>query len=1123
MTGTTDAKTAVYTTLYNYTTTAQDENGNTITISSGVASYEPLIGGEENPFHQPVFYTTKSILQLDRFYYIEQPFGESLFPGPRVGYSKVTATTLDVGSQTSSTGTVVSEFYTAKDFPTRTSNTPLSEIFGSNSTIAQILFSKVDHSVGLSQGFVVENNDMHGKPKIESVYNKSGELISSTAYSYKTSNPTASSLDLSNQVQVVNPNGGISTGLLNQDIQYFTFMRDARSNMDGTQVQISGGAFAIGWFFIPFAFVGIGDSHDNRDLRSASTIKLVNDYGILDKVTKTINGSSITTQNLLYDSQTGDVVLTQTQNEFDDPVFNLNIPAYWMYPGMSQAYQNDGLYLENVAMGNTGAIQGSVSTLLQQGDEIVDLVNGGICWVTNSTGELRLINRDGTPHTNMLNMAKVVRSGFRNILSGSTATFATLANPIVGNQLDMSVASKVLDAKASLYTQTWNVPNAYCPFACPANYSLSADSTNCFQDISALLQNPDTCSTICGGDQFSQYSSYGYRWYDGYGNLIVSADDSNAYWVGGACPVQEYALKSLSVSSTTQTNTPPSHADSVKMNQANIKTVSQTKMVADADVSTGSGCATSNGIGNAWCGPLNRCGVWICDGYDGSGNRLPLSTPIVISRCITVPQSGTYYVGMGADNMASLQVDGVTASPAALYTNATTNFNYWNFFPINLTAGPHNLNIIAQNVNSYASVGVEIYYNTWSQISQASSDANLDVVFTTASLVGEPMSMSQYACPAGYTLMGGCNADSTPYCQTTVPAQWNINPYTRGFLGNFRQQAAYVYQTTRQNLVAQPAQNIPGATNIRTSGAYATFNPYWYYAEGTWNTSTDSSWVAAQTTTGFSQKGDMVESMDALGNYGSAEFGYLQSLPVAVATNAKYKEIAYDGFEDYNFYLNCELPSCSLYHFSFFPQLSSTVQLVQGVAHSGKYSLQLQSPVTITKTLYPDIPVSPFYIDANGGYREAGNQWNQGFSPVAGKQYLLSLWINDGQPRQATSATVISVDGSTITNTATNYPIVEGWKKVEIPFTIPAGSTTFSLTIQPAGTLYIDDIRICPFNSEMKTYAYDPGSQRLMAEMDENNFATFYEYDDEGILIRVKKETERGIMTIKETRSSYRY
>jgi hypothetical protein len=43
-----------------------------------------------------------------------------------------------------------------------------------------------------------------------------------------------------------------------------------------------------------------------------------------------------------------------------------------------------------------------------------------------------------------------------------------------------------------------------------------------------------------------------------------------------------------------------------------------------------------------------------------------------------------------------------------------------------------------------------------------------------------------------------------------------------------------------------------------------------------------------------------------------------------------------------------------------------------------------------------------------------------------------------------------------------------------------------------------------------------------MAEIDENGFATFYEYDDEGLLVRVKKETEKGIMTLKETRSTYR-
>jgi len=84
--------------------------------------------------------------------------------------------------------------------------------------------------------------------------------------------------------------------------------------------------------------------------------------------------------------------------------------------------------------------------------------------------------------------------------------------------------------------------------------------------------------------------------------------------------------------------------------------------------------------------------------------------------------------------------------------------------------------------------------------------------------------------------------------------------------------------------------------------------------------------------------------------------------------------------------------------------------------------------------------------------------------------------------------------------------------------------TAFNLAIAPSPgyTIYIDDIRMHPFDAQMKSYAYDDATMRLMAELDENAFATFYEYDDEGLLIRVKKETEKGIMTLKESRSSYK-
>ena len=45
-------------------------------------------------------------------------------------------------------------------------------------------------------------------------------------------------------------------------------------------------------------------------------------------------------------------------------------------------------------------------------------------------------------------------------------------------------------------------------------------------------------------------------------------------------------------------------------------------------------------------------------------------------------------------------------------------------------------------------------------------------------------------------------------------------------------------------------------------------------------------------------------------------------------------------------------------------------------------------------------------------------------------------------------------------------------------------------------------------------------SLKLTATLDENNYADFYDYDNEGKLVRVKKETKKGIMTVRESRSN---
>ncbi len=75
------------------------------------------------------------------------------------------------------------------------------------------------------------------------------------------------------------------------------------------------------------------------------------------------------------------------------------------------------------------------------------------------------------------------------------------------------------------------------------------------------------------------------------------------------------------------------------------------------------------------------------------------------------------------------------------------------------------------------------------------------------------------------------------------------------------------------------------------------------------------------------------------------------------------------------------------------------------------------------------------------------------------------------------------------------------------------------LMASPTNISYYDDIRIHPCKGNMKVYVYDRISLRLMAELDENNYATFYEYDEQGNLVRTKRETERGIMTTQESRA----
>ncbi len=161
------------------------------------------------------------------------------------------------------------------------------------------------------------------------------------------------------------------------------------------------------------------------------------------------------------------------------------------------------------------------------------------------------------------------------------------------------------------------------------------------------------------------------------------------------------------------------------------------------------------------------------------------------------------------------------------------------------------------------------------------------------------------------------------------------------------------------------------------------------------------------------------------------------------------------------------------------------------------------------------------------------------FEPITEGKYWVSAWVSVDYPFQmktfdnrSTSGTTpsLSVDFVDVNGVSSNqavqfFPtddIIDGWQRIVGAFEIPQQTSNIDLVLEADATYptYFDDIRIHPFNASMKSYVYDGETFWLTSELDDNNYATFYEYDNEGGLIRIKKETSRGIVTIQETGSS---
>jgi hypothetical protein len=799
----------------------------------------------------------------------------------------------------------------------------------------------------------------------------------------------------------------------------------------------------------------------------------------------------------------------------------VNLPAYWIYKAMGGAYKNVGTLLPNLSTDASGIVN-KFNSFLSAGDELVNVNNGNIYWVIESgiNGDLvntakRIVDRTGNRVTGLSATVKVIRSGYRNMLTPPATSIVCLNNPIktAGGTKYVSFSRfedltdmKVLTASATVYDDDWGV-KIPCP-TCPDGYTLSADGENC---VAQPIENTSQCFTLCAGFRAADYGKDGAAIY----GSLTPRFKTSLFW-GGDCS---------GCQSGPSTPVTPVAPGCERMN-------------------TGPNTCTTTE-----CGRLVSSGVWLCTST-AANDWAPIGEWIAIEKTIYFPTEKDYYIGYSCDNLMRVLIANDPEDTPVLW-QALDNINYkddyyktWYVKPFHFTAGYHKIRIEVLNPDGPGTVGLEVYNDSYSQLIFPTGDPS--ILFSTANLLYDPnvqvyrdargANIPRFTCPGGrpYNFISGSA------CK--IPVNKAINPYVTGFRGNWRTYKNEVFQINRKydNLF----NTEPLGLNIKNAGYFESFSSFFTNNGTKWNRSTNPQWVTANTITLYDKYGQELENKDALCRYSAATFAFRGDQSAAVASNAKNREIYSESFEDYRFRTGCGssgVESCDpLFKIGGSSNLLANTRTT---SHSGNYAIELTTDGMTLNTKIHNTKVKGSndpgvckdideanefkYLTSNklGEFTPKGGTgiYPTGFEPSPDKKYVFSAWVKDNSPQSTSPGITATVNGASVT--LTKKAVVEKWKLVEGTFDIAAGANNTALTIQVKGsgsTVLLDDLRIHPFDAHMKTYAYDDKTLRLMAEMDENNFATFYEYDDEGNLVRVKKETERGIMTIKENRSSYR-
>jgi PA14 domain len=969
---------ATYGQEYKYTTTTL-VNGKKEEISSGVAAWEPSIGSDENPFKEIMRFFDNNKKGPFNYGAVEMPLGEAFYPSPTVGYSKVEVLSIHRDTVKNLPTRQVTEFYTTKDFPYKSSSTQLSDptanVKYEPKAILQLLKINMKKAVTQSQGFLVEMNDMNGKVKIQSIYSAIDSInpISSTYNHYNIEKATDNTFKFNHQLPVIkNAEGVISSSIIGRDIELMADFREHKSETITTNISINFDFFTIGGLPIPLNNLLQPVVYEGTTYRSAALLKLVNHYGVLDSVVVINKGSMVSTKNLVYDAETGNPLLTRTNNEHNKPIYNFSYPAHWAYSGMAGAYKNIDANYNGVTFRH-GKLEGGVPmNIFESGDEIYviaknnkkplavlpcDANAGTDPWTTlnkneanriwaintakvgSATPQFVFVDKDGNPYNaNGDNLTmRIVRSGHRNLLDQAVGSITTLKYPVVNNKLTFNDETKVLQTSAATFKDHWRVDNSLFikdslittevnsylrKIIVPIQSNVTVEKErkpngdirtfNVFNSPSSIVSKRWDLGRNHSDYGASSWMKFNFTTLPNDLNIVYAKLSLFGHWKDGKNP-------------NTNENHPNQHSDAFPHsnpggNVANILNVSRLKI----------NWPSTN---QDWKNVFNNDAFY----HD------PAATTIVNQTAVG-NSNFDYTLKYNQNQVIDDRID-VLNIAKKIYNDRNN--------PQTSNANGIRVRIQTNGVTKNMLDPMQCF---WAEDKYGmQSKPIISLYYTDCTNTTAPSCIS-YCDPLMQIPIKCIQQQHVTACFSKFSRK-AINPYVEGIWGNWRVDSTYAYYSSRNE--TDPLINV----DTRKGGTINNYKSFWNLSPNntvnnliTRNYSASDVWVWNSTITQYNRKGYEIENKDPLNRFNAGLYGYNQQLPIAVANNSRVREVMYDGFEDYDYQTALNCVECKpRRHFNYTSNISTNIDATQ--KHTGQYSLKInpassvifQAPITNTE------------------------------------------------------------------------------------------------------------------------------------------------------------------------------